>query len=212
MNPQDGAQEKIRTAFEELTAAGQALAGSVDVSSPIIKDRFQAAAHETQTREFLTFRTRALNLVQRVCGLASTHHTELLSIALKGESPSLIHQCLGVLKAAEDDFRGGFLFDLRSLVAAELLGDFLEQAEELLSAGFVNPAASLAGAVLEDSLRKLCDLKKFSHPKKTSINALNTELAKAQVYNTLVQKQITVYADIRKKRTTGTLTSTSRRT
>ncbi len=111
--------------------------------------------------------------------------------------PCYFHMCFGILEAAHNDFTEGFLFDLRSLISAELLGDFLEQAETLLQEGYYVPAASLAGAVLEDSLRKLCEKNGMEVPEKTKIDKLNTELAKANIYNKLTQKEITAKADIR---------------
>lgn len=89
------------------------------------------------------------------------------------------------------------IFQVRAMVAAEVLDDFLEQAEHLLEQGFHVPAASLAGAVLEDTLRKLSEAKGISVPDKTSIDKLNAELAKAGVYDKLVLKRITAIADVR---------------
>jgi hypothetical protein len=104
---------------------------------------------------------------------------------------------LGILEAAEADFAGGLLLDLKALVEAEALGDFMEQAEALLSSGYHVPAASLSGAVLEDGLRRLCDTKGVAYPPKTKIDGLNNDLAKAGVYDKLIQKRITALADIR---------------
>ena len=89
------------------------------------------------------------------------------------------------------------MFDLRALVAAELLGDFIEQAEALVKEGYHVPAASLVGAVLEDTLRKLCEAHNIGVPHKTKISRLNAALAKAGIYNKLVQKRITALADTR---------------
>ncbi len=57
------------------------------------------------------------------------------------------------------------------------------------------PAASLAGAVLENGLRELCQKHSIPVAAKTNIEALNVALAKATVYDKLVQKQITAFAD-----------------
>jgi len=83
--------------------------------------------------------------------------------------------CFGVLVAAEHDFEEGLLFDLRSLIAAEAIGDFIQQAEYLLSAGYYVPAASLAGAVLEDMLLKLCEKRGVALPEVTKIDRLNAD-------------------------------------
>ena len=87
--------------------------------------------------------------------------------------------------------------DLRALVEAEVLDDFLEQAKHLHDRGYHVPAASLAGAVLEDTLRKLCAVHRIAIPEKTNIDRLNAELAKSDVYNKLFQKRITALADVR---------------
>jgi hypothetical protein len=94
-------------------------------------------------------------------------------------------------------FRMAKELDLRALVAAELIGDFTDQAEALVQEGYHVPAASLIGAVLEDALRKLCGVKSIPVPDKTKIDHLNAELARAGVYDKLIQKRITALADIR---------------
>lgn len=78
-----------------------------------------------------------------------------------------------------------------------MLDDFLSQAEFLVSDGCHVPSASLAGAVLEDTMRKMCDRRKITYPSKTNIEFLNTSLVANKTYDKLVQKQITAYADIR---------------
>ena len=78
-----------------------------------------------------------------------------------------------------------------------MLDDFLSQAEALLEQGFHAAAASLAGAVLEDTLRRLCDKNSISYGTKTKIDSLNSDLAKANAYDKLIQKEITAKADLR---------------
>jgi len=89
--------------------------------------------------------------------------------------------------------------DLRSIETPESCRflDFIDQSEALLQADYHIPAASLAGAVIEDTLRKLCVNNGITVPTRTNINGLNNLLARGDVYNLLTQKQITVYADIR---------------
>jgi HEPN domain len=150
--------------------------------------------------DYFRFRTEAMNLIRRTCGPDSDHYRELTRLAEGKETSTnsfyFVH-CLGVLEAAQRDFDAGLLFDLRALIAADILGDFVEQAEQLLAAGYHVPAASLAGAVLEDLLRKLCAKHGVSVPASTKIDRLNADLAKAGVYDKLVQKRITALADIR---------------
>lgn len=150
--------------------------------------------------DYYRFRTESMNLVRRSCGEDSDHYRELKRIAETKDTSTnsyyFIH-CFGVLEAAQRDFEAGILFDMRALVTAEVLGDFIEQSEALLGAGYHVPAASLAGAVLEDTLRKLCEKHSITIPASTKIDRLNAELARAGVYDKLVQKRITAHADIR---------------
>ena len=110
---------------------------------------------------------------------------------------------LGVLKATKDDYEHGYLFETRVLIEAEVFDDLLQQAEHLLTNGYYGPAAVLAGSVLEDGLRKLCQRKNVSLPTKLTIEPMNVQLAKAGVYNSLIQKKITTIADIRNKSAHG---------
>jgi len=147
------------------------------------------------------FRTAGANLIRRTCGSDSDHYREIKALS---EGPSATNDfygmhCQGIVEAARRDIERGLLFDMRALVAAEVLGDFLDQASALLDSGYHIAAVSVAGAVLEDSLRRLMERHQLPVPAKTKIDALNAALAKAGVYNVLVQKQITVLADLRNK-------------
>jgi hypothetical protein len=186
-------REQILGEFKELIAEAQQVAKKSGFNGRELEDW-------PPLHDYLKIRTRALNLVRRACGEHSDHCSALVSIAeedRKEAHPHRLLECLGILGAAEADFDRGLLLDLKALVHAEALGDFLEQAESLLSSGYYIPAASLAGAVLEDGLRKLSDARNITYPPKTKIDSLNSSLAKAGVYDRLVQKRITALADIR---------------
>jgi hypothetical protein len=144
--------------------------------------------------DYQQFRAEVENLVNKVCGTGSAHASSLKQIVDKSYSFANIY---GVLKAAYQDYEDGFLIELKRLVRADLLDDFLSQAEMLLDQGYHIAAASLAGAVLEDPLRKLCDVNSITYPDKTKIDILNVELAKKDIYEKLIQKEITAKADLR---------------
>ena len=150
--------------------------------------------------DYYRFRTESMNLVRRSCGESSDHYRELKRIAETKDTTTnsfyFVH-CFGVLEAAQRDFDAGILFDMRALIAAEVLGDFIEQSEVLLAAGYHVPAASLAGAILEDTLRKLCEKHNIPIPSSTKIDRLNADLSRAGGYDNLVQKRITALAEIR---------------
>lgn len=150
--------------------------------------------------DYSRYRTEAMNLIRRACGEDSDHYKELKRIAEWKDSSTnstFLAHCTGVVEAAKRDFEAGILFDMRALITAELLGDFIEQAEVLLASGYYIPAASLVGAVLEDTLRKLCNRHGLKVPDSTKIDRLNADLARVNIYDKLVQKRITALADIR---------------
>ncbi len=150
--------------------------------------------------DYLRFRTEAMNLIRRSCGEDSDHYNQIKQLAVSKGSDNngyYFSHCFGVLEAAHRDFKAGLLFQIKLLVAAELLEDFISQAQALFDAGFHVPAASLTGAIIEDTLRKLSENKGISVPPKTKIDSLNSELAKQRVYDKLIQKRITALADIR---------------
>lgn len=117
-----------------------------------------------------------------------------------GESTA-VEELAGRLRGIHDSFRDGFLDDAWSLIRAEVAADYLTQAETLLVDGCHVPAAVLAGAVLEDTLRKLAvdkriDLQtKKGRPK--TIDPLNVELKKSGVYSAVKAKEIDGWAGIR---------------
>ncbi len=186
-------KEKIKKKFEKLLLEGNNVLGKCGW------DRSELSKFPSDT-DYQKFVVEASNLIKIACGEDSEHYQQLRRMA---EDNAVVKNSYyyptyyGILEAANNDFSEDFLFNVRNLIRAELFDDFLSQAEYLLSEGFVLPAASLAGAVLEDSLRKLCDKHTIGYPEKTKINALNTSLAKKEVYDSLISKLIIAYADIR---------------
>ena len=66
---------------------------------------------------------------------------------------------VGILESFRDDVGAGLLSSIREAVAGEVFTDFLEMASHLSSEGYHHVAASLAGAVLEDGLRRCLRLR-----------------------------------------------------
>lgn len=125
-----------------------------------------------------------------------------------GPVSSSVKRIIGILEGLKDDYENGFLDNLEKWIVANISADYMEQAEALLGEGKSGqyghvPAAVLCGAVLEDSLRRLCQrqtpsisiTKPNGQPKK--LNALIDELQKANVFNQLKAKQLRWWAQIR---------------
>jgi hypothetical protein len=113
----------------------------------------------------------------------------------------------GVLRALRDDYASGRILSVQERIRSDLFSDFLEMAEYLIvDEGLKDPAAVMAGGVLEQHLRKLCenhgipttfpaDGQGRERPKMT--DAMNNELARQGAYGKNDQKQIAAWAGIR---------------
>ena len=107
----------------------------------------------------------------------------------------------GMLEALRNDYESGYLETVVETVHADIFVNFLDMADSLLQQGYKDPAAVVAGSVLEEHLRKLCDkhgiptVKADGKPK--TADAFNSELASANIYSKLDQKSVTAWQDLR---------------
>ena len=121
----------------------------------------------------------------------------------QGWQVTLLHNfdaALGIMKAAAEDVEAGFLGERDLLITADAFGSLLEQSEHLLEQGYKDPAAMLAGAVLESTLRKMCEVRGIPADKQDKIATLNDKLAKRHkpaAYSSMYHKQIIAWADLR---------------
>ena len=119
--------------------------------------------------------------------------------------PGRLRPLAGMVAALRADYAADRLRSVHELIHADMFSDFLEMATHLLDQGYKDPAAVTAGAVLEEHIRKLCDRHSVPttftdsagdvRPKK--LDAMNADLARAGVYNTIEQKDITAQAGVR---------------
>lgn len=189
-------KQHIEKQFEDLQTEGTRIQ-STQSDIPSLRSSQESIEQYKVSKE--AFGIQAAQLIERVCGSRSPHShriEELERERTRNQSFTLAHH-VGVLQAAKADFINGMFDNIRMLVRADLLGDFLSQAEELHLSGFHEASVSLSGAILEDTLRKLSDKHSVAYGVKTTIDSLNVELARAQVYDRLVQKRITHLAHLR---------------
>lgn len=162
--------------------------------------------HPDEIRQSLV--TRAVAAVHRIAGSTSTYAADIEQI--RGKDPHLHRHAahvLGVAQALRQDLAAGFLMTYRELIHADMLGDVLSVAQELLDAKYKDAAAVTAGAALEGHLRNLCrkhgiDVEdQYGKPKR--LDRMNSELATAGVFGKLDQKGITAWAGLRNKAAHG---------
>lgn len=184
---------KVIDRFAELITRGEQILGT-EKRPPPNYIGFDSTVDSQSGNQWLA---SAQNLLAKALGKDSEHYQLFTAIFENGVMFSPVKKGLGVLAAAKEDYEHGYLTNIRDLVAAEIFTDLLQQADELLDAGYEGPAAVLAGAVLEDELRKLCNGRSITVPDKPKLDFMNSQLAKSGAYNKLTQKRLTAIADIR---------------
>jgi len=159
------------------------------------------------------FITRCFSVIERVGGKDSTYYNRALQMwedSSKYPETIKLSRLIGILEGLIEDLSKGYLISYTKLVHADIFADYLEMARYLLEEGYKDPAAVIAGSTLEEQLRKLCikhniNVEIFRNgkniPKKAS--SLNSELAKANVYSKLDQKNVTAWLDLRNKAAHG---------
>lgn len=155
------------------------------------------------------FRSAALSFIERVYGKDHSHYL-VFHKETDGSGCEDPEAGVAILKSIKDEISGGWLFSIKKLISAEIFSDFIEMAQHLHSQGYKDPAAVIAGSVLEEHLRQLAirndvetevETAEGMRPKKA--DRLNTDLAKAEVYSKLDQKAVTMWLDLRNKAAHG---------
>ncbi len=188
--------ERIIKRFDELIALGDTVvATSGSDKQPPIAEQWGISS---------------LSLLGRVFGKESEYYVRFISYAQGFQFYTEGRNANAVLRAAREEVQGGYFFETRKVIQAEVFDEFLEQAEYFLSEGHYQVASVIAGAVLEDSLRKLCAKSNVSLPSIPKLDSMNADLAKAGVYDKLVLKKVTWLADIRNKAAHGKWTEFTR--
>lgn len=105
--------------------------------------------------EFRAWLMSSLNLLEIVFGSTASLTKGIRNFSDDGgNSNGKLLSARGVLKAAAEEFERGYLKTVRREVSDELAIDLCLQADHLLSGGYIQPAAVLAAAALEECFRK----------------------------------------------------------
>jgi hypothetical protein len=152
-----------------------------------------------QTMELTTSFAAAIERLARPKSAYAVTANRTLTIYRPGVDRALV-DVASALCALRDDFAAGYLRTIEELVHADVFADFLEMGGELLAKGYKDPAAVVAGSVLEEHLRKLATRNQITveirgKPKKAE--TLNADLTRAEVYNKLEQKNVTAWLGLR---------------
>jgi len=138
-------KETIQKRFDEL-------------SKSIVQNNPQNP-HWVDNRSWGIWSSSALNLVEMVFGVDSSHFLRLKRIVEK--TPASFEgeykEASGVFLGAKDDYEKGCCGALERMVSGEVFGDFVAAAKNALAEGNKDVAAVLACAALEDALKRLAN-------------------------------------------------------
>ena len=176
--------------------------GQLDAAIELAKQCPENSRPSVALGTFVT--TSMMSTLDRIITPGSSYAYQL--DVIKAEIPAsypgyLVPNLLGVLTALKNDVQLGYLQTVSELIHADTFADFLTMAQHLLDEGYKDPAAVVAGSVVEQHLRSLANkngvaaLNSEGRWKKADL--LNSDLVKANVYQKLTQKSVTVWLDLR---------------
>lgn len=201
---------KVEKRFEELIEEGEKIKATrktVGSSSPQVIVIPETYVDEMRARKWAM---SALTILKSTLGAGNDNYQQVktnLDLSALYRNFCIMQACVA---AALEDLKGGYFFEAKTLLEAEVFSDLLGQAEELQRAGYKDAAAVLAGSVLEQHLRSMCAHRSIAlvkpNGKHKMINDMNEELSHAGVYNAHMKKKVSVWADLRNKAAHGKTT------
>lgn len=150
--------------------------------------------------DYARWKQDVTSLIRSAFGEQSRYYKELASVenclALRAPG-SVFSFFLSTLKKARFDFQDAAAGAAGSY-ASDLIGDFLRRAEGMAARGHYISAATLAGAVLEDILRRLCEVHEVFCPENATLDVINDKLLKAGIYDAAWHKETAGRIGLRK--------------
>lgn len=152
---------------------------------------------------FYTFRASALSFLSNVFGSKHPYYTEFNKI-VEAAHASKTESGIGILRAVKNELEGGWLTSTKGLISAEIFSDFIEMADHLLTENYKDAAAVMLGSVLEEHLRTLASVNgiEVEYEKNGKLlpqkaDRINSDLASANIYTKLDQKNVTAWLGLR---------------
>jgi hypothetical protein len=164
----------------------------------------QASPHDDlsgglREEEIGAIATRFLAAIERYSAPGSAYRRD--AVKVDGWPGYRVLAYGAVLRALRADIADGYVTTLEGLVHADVFADFLEMAKDLLDKGYKDPAAVLAGSILEEHLRKLAAIvdvaDRDDNGRPLKADRLNASLCAAGAYNKLEEKSVTASLDLR---------------
>ena len=171
------------------------------------KAQYDDLSGNTTIEEITTVLTKAKAAIVRIVGDKSEYYkdTEATLKRTNIYEGTKLRNIIGTITALKSDLQNDYLKSFSDIVQSEVFSDYLEMAEHLLNEGYKDPAAVLVSSTLEVHLRELCISNGIDIEVKNSkgnlvakkADLMNSDLAKANIYSSVYQKQIIAWLRIR---------------
>jgi hypothetical protein len=136
-------------------------------------DDFVAYYRPQKTRKEIT--NASYTIIDYLQGIGVTYGPQKTKIVGPDAAIPIFEQQVNIVKALGRRLESS-LFDIRTLVQADLFENELEAAEHLNKRGFQRGAGAIAGVVMEGHLRSVSSLHKLAVPKNATLGKLNDTL------------------------------------
>ncbi len=143
--------------------------------------------------ELTNLQTRCISAIERTAGKNSEYYK-------RATNRDILPSQIGVATALLSDIENDYTKSFEELIHGNVFSDFIEMAEHLLSNGYKDAAAVIAGATLESHLRKLCvkfGVSTESNQRVKKAVRMNADLANQNAYSKNEQKSIISWLGIR---------------
>ena len=185
-------------------AALSQIDAAINAGLVVREDKGPGDAKGTEITEFL------VSTIDRFTLPGSTYRQKLAQLREREKtsySGFTVPALVGMLRSLRFEINAGYLDRISGLIRADTFTDFLDMAQHLLEEGYKDPAAVLAGSVLEQHLRALCatnDVEAtFPDGKWKKADALNADLTREGVYTKMAQKNVTLLLGLRNEAAHG---------
>jgi hypothetical protein len=185
-------QEQIESRLERLLLLG----GDIPVTS---NERWADGSEHVSTPRYLQWRSQTLVFLKSILPPMHDYVREFAEATALDQRDYASHAMreagLGILAAVEDDLKAGFLPSADALISAEIFTDFLAMAAHLVQQSYHHAAASITGAVLEDSLKRA--LGERGVKPGANLESCNQRALDADMYGPVVFTQVKVWIGVR---------------
>jgi hypothetical protein len=179
----------IQRRFQELVQKAQSVQETYH--SPVPDNRGNISFYHMDSALFEEWATSAMGLLERIFTKDSVYYQNFQHHHGKTNGghyfSSYFEDCLGVFRAAKEDYDGGYLFNVITLAKADTMTDLLAEAEILKNANQVDFACIAAGIALELAVREVCKCENCTIGK---FSSMNEALWKKGVYNQAMWEQL----------------------